>query len=451
MNVAVLVPRRADGGVRDGLWAFARARWEDDHPDWPIHEGHHDDGPFNRAAAINRAAEAAGAWDVAVIIDADILIDPHAVRSTVDVAACTNALTVASPERWMLSQQGTTKILNGYTGSWDNLVRTRYGTRSDPRGAQCSCCIAVSRTLWDWVGGFDELHVGFGWEDVSFRRACEVMSGKATVYLAPHPIWHLAHPPSPEDREDGIYKMANAARAKRYLEGDRAMVESLIAEHLAARTGAVTLNQTRIPRILHRTVPTDRPAEWDAWWARQQELHPGWRFMDWQEPLNPADWPMTADLWSRCANGAQKAGLLRLEMLITHGGVYCDGDVQPVRSFEPLLHVPAFAAWEDNRCVPDAVLGAEPNHPAFVVALEKARAAIEGGADAWHSGPGVTTEVLPNRDDVLLLAPGAFYPHHYLQKNAATSDDGPWIFCRHMWSGSWLSPAQRASIGKRRR
>lgn len=452
MNVAILVPRRADGGERDRLWAFTRARWESDHPDWPIIEGHHDTGPFNRAAAINRAAADAGDWDVALIIDADVLVDPNTVRSTVDVAACTHGLVVASPERWMLNQAGTAKILAGHTGKWDSFVRQRYGTLTDPRGAQVSCCIAVSRQLWEQVGGFDELHVGYGYEDVSFKRACELISGKAVVWLAPHPIWHLHHAPSPDDRETGELKSANKARAHLYLNGDLETVHALIAEHQAARVAATAepdLMPTRIPRILHRTVPEDRLEEWDRYWARQRELHPGWRFMDWSEPLDPADWPLTADLWSRCQNGAQKAGLLRLEMLVTYGGVYVDGDVQPVRSFEPLLHSPAFAAWEDEQTIPDAVLGAEPGHPAFVMMLEKARARVEAGRDAWASGPGVTTEVLSSRPDVLVLPPGAFFPHHYLQKGKPTENDGPWVFCRHMWNGSWLSEAQRRSIASR--
>lgn len=457
MRTVVLVPRRARIADRDRLWAFTRRRWEQDHPDWPIIEGHHDVGPFNRSAAINAAAVAAGDWDVALIIDSDVLVDPHLVRSTVDIAASTDALVVASAERWMLSRQGTDKILTGYTGSWDSFVRTKYGTLDDPNGAQCSCCIAVSRRLWDAVGGFDELHVGYGWEDVSFRNACETISGKATVWLAPHPVWHLHHAPSPEDREGGALKTANEARARRYIaaHGDVEATRRLIDEHLTARVGVlaepVELGPTRIPRILHRTVPAETSDQVEQWWAGFQQLHPGWEFRTWREPLDPKDWPLTGDLWERCQNGAQKAGLIRLEALVTHGGVYVDSDVEPVRSFEPLLQLQGFAAWEDETTVPDAVLGAEPNHPAFLLALEKARAVIQGGGDAWHSGPGVTTETLPGRTDVLVLPPGAFYPHSYLQKHKASENPGPWVFARHHWHGSWLTPAQRQSIERRQR
>lgn len=458
MNVVVLVPRRADGGERDRLWAFARGRWERDHPDWPIVEGHHNDGPFNRAKAVNQAAAAAaaGAWDVALIIDSDVLVDPNLVRSTVDVASCTNGLTIAAAERWMLSKEGTEKILGGFEGRWDGFVRQRYGTLDDPRGAQVSCCIAVSRQLWDDVGGFDELHVGYGWEDVSFRNACESISGKATVWLAPHPIWHLHHAPSPEDREGGALKSANEARARRYIaaHGDRDATRLLIDEHLAARFTEAGLPETTIPRIIHRTVPAETSTEVQAWWDEVVALHPGWDCRTYRDPLDPADWPLTGDLFARCQNGAQLAGLVRLEALHRDGGIYVDSDVKGFRSFEPLLRCEGFAGWEDETTVPDAVLGFRKGHPAVEVLLAKARASIEGGGDAWLSGPGVTTEVLPGRDDVLLLPPGALYPFHYLQKGKAAEVNGsppPYAFCAHQWQGSWLTDKYRKSIDQRQR
>ncbi len=458
MKVVLLAPWRPGSADRERLWEFTKAWWQNDHPEWEIHEAAGPTfGPFNRSAAINEAAAAAGDWDAAVIIDTDVLVDPDAVRSTVDIAACTHGLAVASAERWMLSADGTRKILAGHKGKWDGFVRQRYGNLADPRGAQVSCCIAVSRQLWDQVGGFDELHVGYGWEDVSFRNACESMSGKATVWLAPHPIWHLHHAPSPEDREGGELKLANERRARRYIDahGDREATQAIIAEHIEARTATpvepVDLGPTRIPRIMHRTVPAETSDQVEQWWAQLQHLHPGWEFRTHRDPMDPADWPLTGDLWDRCANGAQKAGLIRLEALVTHGGVYVDSDCEPHRSFEPLLQSPAFAAWEDRECVPDAVLGAEPNHPAFVAMIDKARAVIEGGGDAWHSGPAVTTEMLPGRPDVLLLAPGAFYPRHYLDKQGKASVEGPWVFVRHDWHGSWLSEAQKRSIDRRSR
>lgn len=448
MRAVILVPRRAGIADRDRLWAFARQWWENDHPDIPIYEGHHNTGPFNRSAAINAAAREAGDWDVAVIIDSDVLCDANTVRTAIDVAGSTDAITLAGDQRVMLSKVGTTKILDGYRGNW--LVKGMYERIYTDH---CSCCVVVSRKLWDSVGGFDELCVGYGWEDVCFRIACETISGKNMVTLSQQ-IWHLFHLPSHENNHRSETFKANERRADRYKAAYRnpEAIRTLLEEAAGCEAvEPVDLGPTRIPRIMFRTVVEAINEQHENWWLHQQQLHPGWEFISYREPLDPADWPLIGDLMDKCQNGAQKAGLVRLSGLITHGGVFVDADVMPVRSFEPLLHSPAFAGWEDSAVVPDAIMAAEPNHPAFVQALEKARAVIQGGGDAWHSGPGVMTELLPGRNDVLLLAPGHLYPHHYLQRSGATSNDGPWIIARHMWDGSWLNPSQRRSIEQRQR
>jgi hypothetical protein len=435
-RTVILVPRRAGIPDRDRLWDFARSWWANDFPGWPIMEGNHDVGPFNRSAALNAAAAAAGDWDTAVIIDADVLADPDTVRTAVDVAAATGRMVLAYHERIHLSPKGTEKVLAGFTGNWRaaGMVQRTYLD-------SCSSAVVVARSLWDEVGGFDELFSGWGWEDVAFRIACETISGKPMVRLAAD-LYHLHHRVSHENNQRADTFQANRARGDRYRAAhwDAAAVRALIAEQTAAVAAPVELGATRIPRILHRTVPADTTTQVEGWWEHWRQLHPGWELRTHRDPLHPADWPETADLWDRCQSGAQLAGLVRLEALWRWGGVYVDSDVEPYRSLEPLLHASAFAAWEDAKVVPDAVLGAEPAHPAVRLMLDRARAAILAGAKAWESGPGVTTAVLPGRPDVLLLPPGSFYPYHYTEKQRRREDHRgaqPWAFAAHHWHHSW--------------
>ena len=86
MNTVILVPRRDDNGYRDELWAWTRGWWEREQSHMPIIEGYHTEGLFNRSAAINTAAKIAGDWDVAVIIDADVICSPDRVKEAVTVA-----------------------------------------------------------------------------------------------------------------------------------------------------------------------------------------------------------------------------------------------------------------------------------------------------------------------------------------------------------------------------
>jgi mannosyltransferase OCH1-like enzyme len=145
------------------------------------------------------------------------------------------------------------------------------------------------------------------------------------------------------------------------------------------------------------------------------------------------------------ANGAQLADLVRLEALIRYGGIYLDQDMQPLRSFEPLLVLTAFAAWEDARTVPNAVLGARRDHPALRECLDLAIARMHLGT--WEAGPYVTTKVLTGRDDVLVLPSESFYPVHYRDARAELPDFDarahPASFAVHHWWGSWLPSEKR--------
>jgi GT2 family glycosyltransferase len=445
LRTVILVPRREDGGWRDELWEFCRAWWEEHHEPMPIYEGHHlaSEGPFNRSAALNRASRRAdidGGWDLALIIDSDTISDPRAVQASLRHAAKTGTLGVAHDHRYMMNEFGTRKILGGDRGSW-----------TGKRGVQIvykdsvSCAVAVRRDAWDLVGGFDERFSGWGFEDTAFRIAVETLIGiKLKTERAD--CFHLWHPLSPEATKRSPTYTANHILKRRY---DMAYMHAeqlrLVLDH--SQEADVT-----IPMILHRTVPAVTTKEVEGWWTKFQQLHPAWDARTYREPIDPKDWPLTGDLFDRCQNGAQKAGLIRLEALFTHGGIYVDSDVEPIRRLDPLLNLLAFAAWEDEKVVPDAVLGAVPNHPAFKELLTRARASIERGEDAWHSGPGGTTAVLPDRDDVLVLPPGAFYPAHYLEKaKLGTNGSKPWVFVEHKWHHSWGSPEQHASNSRRQR
>lgn len=201
-----------------------------------------------------------------------------------------------------------------------------------------------------------------------------------------------------------------------------------------------------IPRRIIRSVPADTSAEVEAWWQKAIGLHPGWTMTTYRDPVNPNHFPISRDAWPLCQNGAQLAGLIRLEALWHLGGIWLDSDVELFRPLDSLLHCSAFAAWEDATTVPDAVLGAVPGHPAIRACLDEALRRIRTtdgdwrtGNGAWSTGPGVTTAVLPDRDDVLLLPPPSFFPVHYSEKDLTRSHEpAPFTFGIHHWAASWL-------------
>jgi hypothetical protein len=414
-------------------------------------EGVHEEseGPFNRSVAVNRAATAAGDWDVAVIIDNDVVFDPRAVESAVAIAALTDRMVVGHDERVMLTEYGTNRVLGGETGSWRQrrFVERIYHD-------SVSCVVAVSRRLWDEVDGFDTGFVGWGREDSAFQFMCEAVSGPVLRVVGE--TFHLWHPLSPEVNESSPTRVQNERRYAQYVDArwDRERLFGLrhVAEFKPVVAGDVPGGP--IPSVLHRTVPERRDPVIDRFWREFGKMYPDWELRSWDEPLDPDDFPVTSPLWPLCQSGAQKAGLVRLELLWTYGGIYVDSDVQPLRRMDELLTCQVFGAWEDANCVPDAVLGAVPGHPAVAEMLNMAAERLVAGQDAWHTGPGVTTTVMPRRSDVTVLPPGAFYPYHYLEKARAQENfrqTSPWSYCVHHWHGSWLTDKQRKSQRERQR
>lgn len=210
MRVVGLTPRRADGGRRDAVWSWVRARWESE-LDYPIIEGHHDDGPFNRSAAINTASDLAGEWDVAVIADADSFVDAPQLRAAVDTAARTGQITFAFDSFRYLNQQGSKLVMGGFNGNWFDYVEwTLTGT--------CSSMVVVPRGLWDKVDGFDAGFTGWGMEDVGFSLACQTFGGG--MQRIPGDVWHLFHPASVENHHQSPYYQANVDRMNRYRDCD---------------------------------------------------------------------------------------------------------------------------------------------------------------------------------------------------------------------------------------
>lgn len=201
-----------------------------------------------------------------------------------------------------------------------------------------------------------------------------------------------------------------------------------------------------IPRRIVRTVPTETSDEVEVFWQIAVDLHPGWETITHRDPIGADEFPLTSPHWQRCKNGAQLAGLIRLEDLWHQGGFYIDSDVELYRALDDLRRHEVFAAWEDDNVVPDAVLAAEAHHPVIRECLDLALDRLQSdstdwrtGNGAWSTGPGVTTTILPHRDGVALGHPDSFYPVHYTAKHLTRSHvPEPLTFGIHHWNGSWL-------------
>lgn len=147
-------------------------------------------------------------WDVALIIDADVLVDPRQAVRSVEVAYEQGVFTVGFTDRWNIGPRGTKKVMDGWVGNWKPHSR-QVAMES------VSSCVAVRRDLWDRVGGFDEQFIGWGWEDVAAVIHFQAASARPLTRIG-GTLWHLHHlVSSGNNREEPTFQ-ANRARGALY-------------------------------------------------------------------------------------------------------------------------------------------------------------------------------------------------------------------------------------------
>lgn len=228
MTTTLIVPRRADGGHRDRLWAWAR-NWWTECVGWPIVEGHHDDpGRFNRSTAVLRGvAELPADWTEFVILDSDsILARPAQIHRALEVARATERMTFCHDQWCGLSREGTRTITGlplGPSHSWARYVQKR-------NWFPFSQCVVVPRRVWELCGGMDERFKGWGWEDIAFERTARTLGGGTERVHGE--LFHLWHPRSEEKEHGHPDYEANHQLGSRYKRhaGDVDAIRAILSE-----------------------------------------------------------------------------------------------------------------------------------------------------------------------------------------------------------------------------
>lgn len=193
-----------------------------------------------------------------------------------------------------------------------------------------------------------------------------------------------------------------------------------------------------IPRTLHRvwlgtaSMPESHREYGESW----RRHHPDWELKLWTD----ADAPAPPGI-ERARNLAERADLVRYEILRRHGGVYVDTDVECLRPIDGLLDgVGGFAAYEVPGRLCNAVLGAVPGHRAFERAVELAALTVGRGTYPQATATEFLTYVLEAHTDVTLFGPERFYPVLWDDRvNPAPAGDPPYAI--HHWAMSWVAAA----------
>jgi mannosyltransferase OCH1-like enzyme len=118
-----------------------------------------------------------------------------------------------------------------------------------------------------------------------------------------------------------------------------------------------------IPKIMHQVWlgPKPLPTQYLEWSKKLRELHPDWEYYLWTD-ADIHDLKLT-HLLPLCVSYSSKSNVIRMEVVNTYGGIYCDMDVEPLQSFDRLLSNEAFIGKESEKYVCNGFFGTTPNHP----------------------------------------------------------------------------------------
>lgn len=212
-----------------------------------------------------------------------------------------------------------------------------------------------------------------------------------------------------------------------------------------------------IPKVIHFCWLSDDPYPAsiqrciDSW----SRLLPDYEIRKWdfkRFPKEKSDWVREAFERKKYAFAAD---YIRNYALFHEGGIYLDSDVEVVKSFDPLLHLPYFLGFENGSgCIEAAVMGSEPGNPIFGEMLkhyEGRHFAMPDGSLATTPLPYVMGDVLGSRyaikkiediegfdasKSVISVLPYDFFsPIHIEHRELQTT---PRTIAIHRFAASWV-------------
>ena len=199
-----------------------------------------------------------------------------------------------------------------------------------------------------------------------------------------------------------------------------------------AKKRKTTPGSLRIPRTFHSVWvgPNPLPAEYAAYQQTWLQHHPDWELRLWTEDNlpQPLRRPEAAE---RLRVPAERADILRLEVVWRFGGVYLDADLECLASIEQLVeHTDFFLAVAGSNVAQSYLFGAIAGHPILERGLDQIRPRTRYGFEKTKTGPQfLNTLIAKHRDEILLLEPRTlkhYTTHHghrsYLDSEALRLD-----------------------------
>lgn len=185
-----------------------------------------------------------------------------------------------------------------------------------------------------------------------------------------------------------------------------------------------------------------------------QKYCPDYQIIEWNEgnfDFSSCDYALEA---YKAQKWAFISDYARLKILVEHGGIYMDTDVELIKPLDKFLNEQAFSGFEDECCVPTGIMACEKNFKLFEILLKRydARKFVnpDGTFDTTTNVVEITKYLASNglllNNQKQTIDGLTLYPKEYFCPKSNTTGK---IECTnnthaiHHFAGSWLTLWER--------
>lgn len=132
----------------------------------------------------------------------------------------------------------------------------------------------------------------------------------------------------------------------------------------------------------------------------------------------------------------QRADVVSYELIWRYGGIYANCDMECLQSLDPILEdVEAFAGWETDGVLSNALMGCTPEHPFFDAVIDELPRRMDRmplAVMSEQTGPHLLTAAHQARDDLTVFPQAFFCPYGYGEMDREW-DVHPDAYTSHHW------------------
>jgi mannosyltransferase OCH1-like enzyme len=197
-----------------------------------------------------------------------------------------------------------------------------------------------------------------------------------------------------------------------------------------------------IPKLIHQIWigPNQIPCKSKPFIEGIRSLHPEFTYRLWTDAdITPENF-VNYRYIMQAKSYAQKADIMRYEILYRHGGVYFDIDFEVFKNITPLLINDLVVCNEDSntdKYMTNAFICASKGNIELLKCVQLVKIIdFSSNAISNASGPWFFRKCIQLSDKVSILPTSYIYPTHYSNKRAAFTITDTTYACHH-WDKNW--------------